>query len=294
MTRIPTAPRADSRSATAVTSRARTQRSSRPQATPASPSRPRAGARTRRAPTSGGSSLLRSGSARRPTEIRSAAENPRVEWNRLNSPARCTGATALPFHRSVRQHSRGSSAHEPVRDREVHHAQPRGDRGRPAVGDHGRAHRHGADPPARRPAAPGGGHRPDPRRQGRRRRARPRGGGGADDEGAAERERRHRAAARRLARPHPRAGRRARPGLVDEGRLRRHRAPADRDRGHPEPGPEAAHRRGPHRGRPARGTHGRPRQPAGDQPGRRVDVRGAGEVLRRPHHAPPRRVGSIR
>ena len=33
----------------------------------------------------------------------------------------------------------------------------------------------------------------------------------------------------------------------------------------------------------ARGPHRGPRQPPGDQPGRGVDVRGAGEVLRRPH-----------
>ena len=86
----------------------------------------------------------------------------------------------------------------------------------------------------------------------------------------------------RLRGAHPGARGCPRPRVLDEGRLRRHRAPPDRARRHPEPGAEGAARRRAHRGGAARGSDGGPRQPPGDQPGGRVDVRRPREVLRRP------------
>ena len=85
----------------------------------------------------------------------------------------------------------------------------------------------------------------------------------------------------------------ARPDQGHGRRLRRHRAPAARARGRRHPGEDAA--------RPA---PGRPRPPCaqaitavrgnrqGHQPGRRGDLRGAGEVRRRPDRA--RRGGQAR
>ena len=97
-------------------------------------------------------------------------------------------------------------------------------------------------------------------------------------------------AAQRLA--HPGAGQRARPrrGMKDDYVATEHLliAAATVE----STGEEAAHRRRSHRVGAARGPHRRPRQPARHEPGGRVVVRVAREVLRRPD--PGRRGGSSR
>ena len=68
-----------------------------------------------------------------------------------------------------------NNRYESVRRRKVHHPQPGGHRGRPGRGDHRRAQRHRAGPPARRAAAPGGRYDAQPGHQVGRRRRDPRG-----------------------------------------------------------------------------------------------------------------------
>ena len=82
--------------------------------------------------------------------------------------------------------------------------------------------------------------------------------------------------------PDPRARGRARPRGVDEGRLRRHRAPADQPGDRRVGREDPAHRRRPHRGRAARGADRPARQPPGHESRGGVDVREPREVLRRP------------
>ena len=95
--------------------------------------------------------------------------------------------------------------------------------------------------------------------------------------------RRHRPAAGRLAGADPRPGRRPRPRRLDEGRLRRDRAPPDQPGDRRVGGPEAAPRRRAHRRRAARRADRRAWQPPGHQPRGGVDVREPREVLRGPH-----------
>ena len=144
-------------------------------------------------------------------------------------------------------------------------------------------HQHRADPPARRPAPAGRRHGRLDDRQGRRRPVRTRPGRRRPARRPAVGERRDREAAGGLGRPDPGAGAGARPRHVDEGRVRRDRAPPDRARDRREQRPEGADRRRSQRGRSARRAHGGAGQPSGDLAGGGVDVRGAGEVLGRPH-----------
>ena len=77
-----------------------------------------------------------------------SAEMSEVEGNRLNFWLVDPGEGHSGPHDDPRR-----DEHEPVRGREVHDAQPRGDRDRPARGDDGRQHPDRADPPAGRAAA---------------------------------------------------------------------------------------------------------------------------------------------
>ena len=139
------------------------------------------------------------------------------------TPARCPAGR--PPRAADPPHTRpspGDHADEPVRRREVHHPQPRGDRGRPARRDHGRQHRRPSPstcssrccatpraPPARwspRPASTRAPCSPRPRPC---MTALPRASGTTVQQPGAVRG------------ADPGARRRARPRPVDEGRLRR-------------------------------------------------------------------------
>ena len=134
----------------------------------------------------------------------------RVEWNRLNF--RDVDQMYVHAGCSSRVHTEEITTHEPVRGREVHHPQPRGDRGRPAVRDHRGQHRtpSRSTSSSRCSARPTGPPATWSTKAGVDADALDR-AGRAGDGGAAARQRRDRPAARRLGRADPGARGRARP-----------------------------------------------------------------------------------
>ena len=200
----------------------------------------------------------------------------KVEWQQISTSSalrRVTDTLGAVTGRRARARPGGFRSTrrdhvEPVRRREVHDPQPRGDRGRPAVRDHGGQHPHRAGPPARRPAArarraPRATWSPRPASTPPPLTARAE----AAHDRAAQGERRDRPAAGRLRGAHPRAGR-ARstspPSMKDDYVATEHLLIALA--GDREPRAEAAHRRRADRDGPARGADRGARQPPGDQP----------------------------